>query len=59
MRPAADFMTDEALSEVVRCDTCGEDLIKAFMVDHACNKKAPNAPKQAVGAAAASEPSKQ
>ena len=60
MRPAADFMTDEALSEIVRCAECGEESIKAFMVDHECSKNdAPNAPNQAVGAAVASEQSKQ
>ena len=59
MRPAADFMTDEALSEVVRCSECNEELIKAFLVDHVCNKEAPNVPNQAIGSAGASEPSKQ
>ena len=39
MRPAADFMTDEALSEMVPCTKCNEPLIKAFVSDHICNAK--------------------
>ena len=35
-RPHADFMTDEALNQMVNCARCGETLIKAFMNDHVC-----------------------
>ena len=35
-RPHADFMTDEALSEMANCERCGETLIKAFINDHVC-----------------------
>ena len=55
VRPAADFMTDEALSEVVRCATCDEEFIKAFIADHVCSKQALDAPNQAVGSAVASD----
>ena len=36
VRPAAEFMTDEALSETVHCSRCNEELVKAFMEDHQC-----------------------
>ena len=36
-RPATDFMPDSALDEIVHCDTCDEQLIKAFMNDHKCD----------------------
>ena len=36
-RPRSDFMPDSALDEIVHCDICDEQLIKAFMSDHQCD----------------------
>ena len=36
-RPKSDFMPDSALDEIVHCDICDEQLIKAFMSDHQCD----------------------
>ena len=40
IRPAADFMSDEALSEMINCEQCNEPLMKAFSSDHKCEPNA-------------------
>ena len=37
-RPVADFISEEALNEMVHCEKCDEELIAMFKNDHICDE---------------------
>ena len=36
-RPIADYISEDALNEIVHCDQCDEELIAMFKNDHVCD----------------------